>query len=444
MKNSIQFINHASILISNEKKSILTDPWYSGSSFDDGWELLFQNKKIDIENILKKVNYIWISHEHPDHFSIKFLIDYEKIIKQKKITFLFQKSKDQRVISYLKLKNFKCIELEDNKTFLIDKNFNVKVVKCDFYDSALIVHLDNKKIINLNDCPLKTKSEILNFKKRHGEFDFLFTQFSYAAWKGGKNNLNWRKFAAAEKIQTLKYQSEILNSKFTIPFASFIKFCDNYNFYLNDSINSPESIIKECKNISSNILFLKPYQILDLDNPKIENKGYEFWNSIYNDKSNFNVNKNIKKFNLETLQEAFDLYQKRIFTKNSKYLIKFLSKIKFLNFFQPIIIELRDLQINVKVDLTNKIFEKVNDKSDIEMNSKSLYLIFMQDFGFDTLTVNGCFEEKKKNSFSKMSKIFAIGSLNNLGFNLNTSIVFKISLIYLFLKKLFYVKKKLE
>ena len=78
-----------------------------------------------------------------------------------------------------------------------------------------------------------------------------------------------------------------MNSKFTIPFASFIKFCDNYNFYLNDSLNTPHSIIESCKNISSNILFLKPYQILDLDNPKKENNGYEFWNSIYNDRRQF-------------------------------------------------------------------------------------------------------------------------------------------------------------
>ena len=77
------------------------------------------------------------------------------------------------------------------------------------------------------------------------------------------------------------------------------------------------------------------------------------------------------------------------------------------------------------------------------MNSKSLYLIFNQDFGFDTLTVNGCFEEKKKHSFSKMSKIFSVGNLNNLGFNLNLNILFNISLLILFFKKLLYVKRKL-
>ena len=105
------------------------------------------------------------------------------------------------------------------------------------------------------------------------ECDFLFTQFSYAAWKGGKNNLNWRKSAAEEKIQTLKYQSEIFNSKYTIPFASFIKFCDNYNFYLNDSVNTPARILEECRDINSKILFLKPYQIINLDNTQKENTG---------------------------------------------------------------------------------------------------------------------------------------------------------------------------
>ena len=443
MQSFVKFINHASILISNGKKGILTDPWYSGSVFDDGWMLLYENEKKEIEKILKDVNFIWISHEHPDHFSIKFINEYQEIIKERNIEFIFQNTKDKRVVSFLKSKKFKFIELNDNKPFSIDKNFTIKIHKCDFYDSALIVKIDDKKLFNLNDCPLKTKSQINDFKKIYGSCDFLFTQFSYAAWKGGKNNISWRKSAAKEKIQTLKYQSEILNSKFTIPFASFIKFSNNYNFYLNDAINTPKDIIDNCSNIESNLSFLKPYQVIELENPKNETEGYDFWRRIYEDKSNFNIIENSKFYDFNTLKEAFNLYQKRIFTKNSEYLIKSISKLKFLNFFQPIIIELRDIKINVKVDLANKIFEEVNDEPDIEMNSKSLYLIFNQDFGFDTLTVNGCFEEKKKHSFSKMSKIFSIGNLNNLGFNLNLSIFFNISLISLFFKKLLYVKRKL-
>ena len=150
--------------------------------------------------------------------------------------------------------------MDNNELFNIDENFNLKIQRCDFYDSALIINIGNKKIFNLNDCPLKTKNEIKDFKKLYGECDFLFTQFSYAAWKGGRNNLKWRNSASEEKIKVLKYQSEILETKFTIPFASFIKFSDSYNNYLNDSINTPNIILDKCKDIKSNILFLEPYR----------------------------------------------------------------------------------------------------------------------------------------------------------------------------------------
>ena len=82
MKDKIKLINHSSVHILNEKISILTDPWYSGSAFDDGWMLLYENKKEEILKILNNVNYIWYSHEHPDHFSVKFLIDFEDVLKE--------------------------------------------------------------------------------------------------------------------------------------------------------------------------------------------------------------------------------------------------------------------------------------------------------------------------------------------------------------------------
>ena len=56
----------------------------------------------------------------------------------------------------------------------------------------------------------------------------MLTQFSYAGWKGGKNNLAWRKLAAKEKIEALKLQSKIFNSKITIPFLTSIKTSHKY------------------------------------------------------------------------------------------------------------------------------------------------------------------------------------------------------------------------
>ena len=87
----------------------------------------------------------------------------------------------------------------------------------------------------------------------------------------------------------------------------------------------------------------------------------------------------------------------------------------------------------------------ITDKEpDIEMHSKSLKLIFTQDYGFDTLTINGCFEEIKTNGFVKLTQSLALGNLNNLGIYLNGKIFFNISVILLFLKKLIKVRRRLN
>ena len=78
------------------------------------------------------------------------------------------------------------------------------------------------------------------------------------------------------------------------------------------------------------------------------------------------------------------------------------------------------------------------------MHSKSIKLIFLQDFGFDTLIVKGCFEELKQSSFLKLTKSFAIGNLNNMDIYVNYKIFFNLKVILLFIKKLFLAKKKLS
>ena len=83
------------------------------------------------------------------------------------------------------------------------------------------------------------KLRILKNLKEHGNFDLLFTQFSYAAWKGNKDNKNYRKTAAEEKLNTLINQYEILGCKKVIPFASFIYFSNELNQFMNDEINKP-------------------------------------------------------------------------------------------------------------------------------------------------------------------------------------------------------------
>jgi UDP-MurNAc hydroxylase len=99
-KTTIQFINHASVIISYGDVSLLSDPWYFGDAFHKGWNLLIEQSADEISKIIKSVTHIWISHEHSDHFSTSFFKSYEEQIKSQGIVILFQETKDKRVINF--------------------------------------------------------------------------------------------------------------------------------------------------------------------------------------------------------------------------------------------------------------------------------------------------------------------------------------------------------
>ena len=102
----LEFVNHASVLVSSTSLGLLTDPWYFGRVFHEGWSLLTETKDAEIRDLLQRTDVIWISHEHPDHFSPPFFKRYGELIRQRGIRFLFQTTRDQRVAGFLREQGF--------------------------------------------------------------------------------------------------------------------------------------------------------------------------------------------------------------------------------------------------------------------------------------------------------------------------------------------------
>ena len=444
MISTIKFINHASVKFEFDQIKILTDPWYEGSVFHKGWRLIHQQKPDEILETIKDITHIYISHEHPDHFSPNFFLDKEirNILLTNNVKILFQQTKDKRVINFLNKKDYEVIEILNGKYFNINKDIKIKIIKFGYIDSSLIIETKNEKILNLNDCPLNKKEEIKKFQKKHGDFDILLSQFSYAAWKGGEDNSNYREAAAKEKINTLVNQYNILNCKHVIPFASFIYFSNKLNKYMNDHINKPKKLYEELKN-KANTIIMSPNELQDLSNLKQNLNSIEFWEKKYEQIDNFSTEQFTNSINFNDLKNDYETYRKKIYNLNSKILIYIASKIKFLKFFQPISIFLIDHKKNYEYSLVNGF--KISDKEapDIKMHSESLQFIFKNDFGFDTLTVNGCFESSKE-GFIKSTKSFAIGTLNSMGLKLNLKLLVNIKLIFFFLNLLKKVSHKLN
>lgn len=440
---SVQFINHASFKVTFNDQTLLTDPWYQGDAFHKGWNLLVEQSDNEIKNIIKNVTHIWISHEHPDHFSIDFFKKYKEILQNQKIIILFQETEDNRVKNFFIQNHYEFIALKFNKKFSVCQNFEITCIKDGFYDSALFIETKDKKILNLNDCVIRTNSEANEILKITGECDILFTQFSYAAWKGGKKNLSWRKLAAKEKIDSIFLQLKKFKPSQIVPFASFIYFSNEKNRYLNDSVNRPKDIIEKLANNDVFVNVMKPFDFIDSNQSlnKIKN-ARDYWEDKFNNISENKLNKH-GIVEIEELQNYFKSYQDRVFSNNSKSFMKLCRLLSPIKIFQPVFIELNDLNKTIVIDLFSNSIKTIHSNPDLEMSSESLEYILRFPFGFDTLTVNGCFEEKSKNGFAKASKSLAVENLNNIGLSFSPSILLKVNIIFLFLKRLKEVNQKI-
>jgi UDP-MurNAc hydroxylase len=103
----IQFISHAGFVVKTNGVSIFVDPWTTGKTFNNGWALLSPAGKVNYDEI----DYIFVSHEHPDHFNFPTLNSIG-LENRSRIKILYQKHASSRLKdAFIKLKFSEVIEL---------------------------------------------------------------------------------------------------------------------------------------------------------------------------------------------------------------------------------------------------------------------------------------------------------------------------------------------
>lgn len=428
----IKFFNHACFSIENDQVILLNDPYLSGTAFNDGWDLIVNDIEFNFDT--KKNFFIYYSHEHPDHFSIPFLKSINLEIR-KNITILFQETKDKRVKSFLEKDGYNVKELSNKIKYEFHKNFFVTVGQVPFYDSWAIFEIEGQKILNANDCILESPERIYDIKNTVEQIDILFTQFSYANWvEGGLVNKKYRKILAEEKLHRIKMQSDILNPKFIVPFASMVRFCHEENSYMNDSINSPEMAVKFINEFTnSNPYLMVPYESWDGFNKKDNEDAIDFWNKAYEIALNRDLIKQKKTFSISELKKVCDKMRERVFQKNNKIIM---SAMSFLKILPKLHIKIKDLDKIITFSWTNGLVEDNNlgTRQCLEMNSESVNFLFKFDFGIDTLNVNARFSGSLTHK-KKLIKSFAPVALNNTGRYITISGIFSMLLEPNFMKQ---------
>jgi UDP-MurNAc hydroxylase len=427
----VTLINHACVKLALGDVVILCDPWLSGPAFNNGWDLLIKTP-MEIDAVMAGVTHIWVSHEHPDHFVPKFFIDISAAYKS--IPVLFQETRDRRVKSFIESRGFTVTELSDRR----EKSIGGVRVICgvsEFYDSWLHVRDATQSVLNLNDCAEGDAGELRDITRLTGPIDMLLTQFSYAAWKGGRANAHFRVLAAKRKLETITAQVEALKPRRVVPFASFVYFSNEENCYLNDHINRPADAAAAISKAGADPVILYPGETWDSDVPHDNAASLAAYKKVYHDLGALPLRPPGESVPLAQLEREFAAYRDGVFKRNSRMLIALLRRFPLLGAFHPVAIRLTDLDQTVSVSIVDGFAAAPAGREDVAMHSSSLSFIFNNPFGFDTLTVNGRFEATPE-GFGKMTKSLAVGSLNAMGLAVSPKLVMNFKVVLMLLRRL--------
>lgn len=239
-------LNSASILIEDNtggsKTRILCDPWLDGEEYIGSWGI-YPNYEFRPENFAD-LDFIYVSHIHPDHCSTSTLSKLDK-----KIPILIHDFPEKFLKQKMEGLGFKVIELEHGVRVRLKNNFHINILAADNCDPTICGNLmgcgllevkykttqidtmavfdnENQVIVNTNDCPYDIgKTTALSIKSTYGKIDFLLVGYVAASsWPHCYNlpedeKIKQAELKAKKKLETTKNYIELFEPKFYLPFA---------------------------------------------------------------------------------------------------------------------------------------------------------------------------------------------------------------------------------
>jgi UDP-MurNAc hydroxylase len=415
-RNQFTFVNHASFMVQNDSAVLLADPWVEGSAFNHGWSLL--DRATSNAQLIAELNdiglpvFIWISHEHPDHFSISF-IKRLKAEARVRVVFLYQRTLDGRVAGFLRKQGFAVIECAPGAPVALEHDMRVAVFPYSDGDSYALIQSGARTLLNLNDCVVATAEQCLDVQAKvtalAPHVDVLLTQFGYANWVGNPDQLDRHRAAAADKIERMALQIGVLAPGMTIPFASFVYFSQPDNAYLNAAQNSPRSIVdaKRLAKLAPSIRFLQPGARFDLDTAtpatlkETHLRALAHWSALA--AAGLPMLPGAPAAPVSDVQAAFDGYRAAV----TRSLHRLPQLLELAHRITPLDIELSDLQQTVRCSYRQGwMLLASGAPHQVSMTSANAVFLFKNEYGFDTTQVNGRFRVTDAAALAAFSRFF--------------------------------------
>ena len=343
VKISIKYFNHAFLIIEGKNFKFATDPWAIGPAFNNGWWLNDKTEADWLEEV-NSCDFIYISHNHPDHLNHHTL---KKVSKNKTIIIpKFQHDSIGGMLKKLKFKNL--IYLEINKQYQFKKsNLIICILKSGDFRLDSGIYFSIGEFSSLIDVD----ANAINF------FRLPEVTLYATSYKGGASGypLMFDNYGIIEKRKIIKTKNNFLKNikiknilklkaKYFLPYASAFsenlqrdKFVKNNNKKIR--LNEYSKILKK-KNVE--VLDTNIFKKFNFEDQKLISKNAKS-NKIYPD------------------QKPLE-YLKKFKSSNSKIEINKIKKYFIKSNYQDNLI--------LNISLTNDNFLKDYEKFSINFNSQ--------------------------------------------------------------------------
>ncbi|KAA6441249.1 hypothetical protein FEM33_02770 [Dyadobacter flavalbus] len=196
----VTHLNSATEIITVNGIKILTDPWLDDGIYYGSWYIYPPYNQS--HTLLEDIDYVYISHIHPDHFCEKSM---KRLSKNVKI--LIHNYEDKSLRRKIEMLGFSSIiELNNNERILLENQVYINIFAADncnpeicgkafgcFFPSATLGKtnqidsmcvIDNEKyvLVNTNDCPYPIAYEALTrIVQQYPQIDFLLVGYAGAS-----------------------------------------------------------------------------------------------------------------------------------------------------------------------------------------------------------------------------------------------------------------------
>ncbi len=252
-KVKIEYINHAFLIIKGNGFKFATDPWALGPAFGLGWWLKNKTKKNWIFE-LNECDFIYISHNHPDHLH---QLSLSKIEKNKQfIVPKFQSNSVKKFVTSMNFQNIK--EMNFLETFNFNETeLNLMILKSgDFRDdSGLYFTAGNTSFIlnvdsnNLNSHNLP-KIDVYAASYAGGASGFPLVFENYSEKEKQKILQNYKKIFKSIRLKEIS----LTNAKYFLPYAGSFEEKLKRNLYIRKY--NQKNLIDDYKDINNNFITL--------------------------------------------------------------------------------------------------------------------------------------------------------------------------------------------